>query len=109
MSMFINILERINMAKKRCKTCGRPVGEYSYGGRSWSTYFDQRVGSVSKDAWLQATSQFNSKYDEREKKVSWNVPQNNNAQGLFCRQMCAYVFMEQYNEELARLPSLVQV
>ena len=102
-------VERINMSKDRCKTCGRPVGEYSYGGRSWNTYFDQRVGSVSKDAWLQATSRFNSNYDEKSKKVSWNVPKNDNARGLFCRQMCAYVFMEQYNEELARLPSLVQI
>jgi hypothetical protein len=97
------------MSKDRCKTCGRPVGEYSYGGRSWNTYFDQRVGSVSKDAWLQATSRFNSDYDEKSKKVSWNVPKNDNARGLFCRQMCADVFMEQYNEELARLPSLVQI
>lgn len=102
-------VERINMSKDKCKTCGRPVGEYSYGGRSWNTYFDQRVGSVSKDAWLQATSRFNSNYDEKSKKVSWNVPKNDNARGLFCRQMCAYVFMEQYNEELARLPSLVQI
>ena len=98
-----------NMSKDRCKTCGRPVGEYSYGGRTCSTYFDQRVGNVSKDNWLQATSRFNSEYDERDKKVSWVVPQNIHARGLFCRQMCAYVFMEQYNDEIARLPSLVQV
>lgn len=97
------------MSKDRCKTCGRPVGEYSYGGKTWNTYFDQRVGNVSKDNWLRATSRFNPDYNKDTKKVSWNVPHNENARGLFCRQTCVYVFMEQYNDEIARLPNLVNV
>ena len=32
------------MEKRKCKTCGRTVGQYAYGGKTWHTVFDQRVG-----------------------------------------------------------------
>ena len=97
------------MEKRKCKTCGRTVGQYAYGGKTWHTVFDQRVGKISKDKWLQATSHFNSEYDENEKKVRWNMPPNPNAQELFCRQMCVDAYLEQFNETIARLPNLVNV
>ena len=97
------------MEKRKCKTCGRTVGQYAYGGKTWHTVFDQRVGKISKDKWLQATSHFNSEYDESEKKVRWNMPPNPNAQELFCRQMCVDAYLEQFNETIDRLPNLVSV
>ena len=97
------------MEKRKCKTCGRTVGQYAYGGDSWYRTFDQRVGKTSKDRWLQATSQFNSEYRDDEKKVYWTFPKNENAQGLFCRQMCVNSYLEQMNETIARLPNLVNV
>ena len=48
------------MSKRKCKTCGRPVGTYGYGEQRYPLEFTQRVGNVSKDKWLQATSQFGS-------------------------------------------------
>ena len=54
---------------RKCKTCGRTVGQYAYGGgNGWRTHYEQRVGKTSKDRWLQATSQFGSEYREDEKK-----------------------------------------
>ena len=97
------------MEKRRCKTCGRPVGQYGYGGDSWYRTFEQKVGKVSKDKWLQATSQFNPLYDEHDKKVRWTYPKNENAQALFCRQMCVDAYLEQFNEAIARLPNLINV
>ena len=97
------------MEKRKCKTCGSTLGEYHYGGKSWYRTFERRVGKISKDKWLQATSHFNSEYDESEKKVRWNMPPNPNAQELFCRQMCVDAYLEQMNETIARLPNLVNV
>jgi len=97
--------------KRKCKTCGRTVGQYAYGGGSsyYQTTYDQRVGKLAKDRWLQATSRFNSKYYEDEKKVKWQFPNNPNAQPLFCRQMCVDAYLEHFNETIARLPNLVNV
>jgi len=95
--------------KRKCKTCGRPVGQYAYGGDSWYRTFEQKVGKTSKDRWLQATSRFNSEYLEYDKKVRWTYPKNENAQGLFCRQMCMTVYLEQFNETIDRLPNLINV
>ena len=97
------------MEKRRCKTCGRPVGQYAYGGDSWYHTFDQKVGKTSKDRGLQATSQYNSEYREDEKKVYWTFPKNENAHGLFCRQMCVNAYLEYFNETIDRLPNLVSV
>jgi hypothetical protein len=97
------------MEKRKCKTCGRTVGQYGYGGNSWYRTFDQRVGKISKDKWLQATSRFNSEYDENDKKVRWTFGPNQNAQSLFCRQMCVDAYLEQFNETIDRLPNLVSV
>jgi len=96
--------------KRKCKTCGRTVGQYAYGGgNGWRTRYEQRVGKTSKDRWLQATSQFGSEYHESEKKVVWDFPNNPNSHGLFCRAMCMETYMEQMNETIARLPNLVSV
>ena len=95
--------------KRRCKTCGRPVGQYGYGGDSWYRTFDQKVGKTSKDRWLQATSRFNSEYREDEKKVVWDFPNNPNSHGLFCRAMCMEAYLEQMNETIDRLPNLINV
>jgi hypothetical protein len=95
--------------KRRCKTCGRPVGTYGYGEQRYAMEFYQKVGNVSKDKWLQATSQFNSTYDQGYKEVRWRFPANENSHGLFCRQMCMYAFIGQYHEQIASLPDLVQV
>jgi hypothetical protein len=95
--------------KRKCKTCGRPVGKYGYGGDSWYHTFEQKVGKVSKDKWLQATSQFNPLYNEHAKKIWWTYPKNENAQALFCRQMCVNTYLEQFNEAIARLPNLINV
>lgn len=97
------------MSNQKCKTCGRPVGKYGYGNQLYSEDFYQRVGNVSKDKWLQATSQFNSSYDDRYKEVRWTVPANENSRGLFCRQKCMFSFIGQYNEQIASLPDLIQV
>ncbi len=43
------------------------------------------------------------------KEVRWRFPANENSHGLFCRQMCMYAFIGQYNEQIASLPDLVQV
>ena len=94
--------------KRKCKTCGRTVGQYSYGGgNGWRRTFDQRVGKISKDRWLQATSQFNSEY--REDRVVWEFPNNPNSHALFCRTMCMETYLEQMNETIARLPNLINV
>ena len=97
--------------KRKCKTCGRTVGQYAYGnGPSYyQITYDQRVGKIAKDRWLQATSQFNSEYHEDEKKVKWQFPINQNARPLFCRQMCVDTFLEQFNETIDRLPNLIEV
>ena len=43
--------------KRKCKTCGRTVGQYAYGGgHGWRTHYEQRVGKIAKDRWLQANS-----------------------------------------------------
>ena len=97
------------MEKRKCKTCGSTLGKYDYGGKSWYRTFERRVGKISKDKWLQATSRFNSGYREDEKKVVWTIPNNRNAQGLFCRQMCVDAYLEQFNETIDRLPNLVNV
>jgi hypothetical protein len=97
------------MSKRKCKTCGRPVGTYGYGEQRYPLEFTQRVGNVSKDKWLQATSQFGSSYSQDYKEVRWRFPANENSHGLFCRQMCMYAFIGQYNEQIASLPDLVQV
>lgn len=96
--------------KRKCKTCGRTVGQYAYGGgHGWRTHYEQRVGKIAKDRWLQATSQFNSEYREDEKKVVWAFPSNSNAHALFCRTMCMETYMEQMNETIDRLPNLIVV
>ena len=97
------------MEKRKCKTCGNTLKEYNYGGKSWYRTFERRVGKISKDKWLQATGQFNSFYDENDKKVRWTFPENRNAQGLFCRQMCVDAYLEQFNETIDRLPNLVNI
>ena len=97
------------MSKRKCKTCGRPVGAYGYGEQQYPMEFYQKVGSVSKDKWLQATKQFGSTYSQDYKEVRWRFPANENSYALFCRQMCAYAFMGQYHEQIASLPDLVQV
>ena len=97
------------MEKRKCKTCGSTLGEYHYGGKSWYRTFERRVGKISKDKWLQATSRFNSEHDENDKKVRWTFPENRNAQDLFCRQMCVDAYLEQFNETIDRLPNLVSV
>jgi|TARA_R100001443_G_scaffold91649_1_gene98294 hypothetical protein len=95
--------------KRKCKTCGRTVGQYAYGGGKYSLTFEQRVGKTSKDRWLQATSRFNSEYREDEKKVVWDFPNNPNSHGLFCRAMCMEAYLEQMNETIDRLPNLINV
>mgnify|MGYP001360062190 CR=1 FL=1 len=99
------------MEKRKCKTCQRTVGQYGYGGgNGWRRTFDQRVGKISKDKWLQATSRFNSEYREDEKKVVWTIPPNNsNSHALFCRAMCMETYLEQFNETIDRLPNLVNI
>ena len=109
MNCVLNAVERINMSKRKCKTCGRPVGAYGYGEQQYPMEFYQKVGSVSKDKWLQATKQFGSTYSQDHKEVRWRFPANENSYALFCRQMCAYAFMGQYHEQIASLPDLVQV
>lgn len=95
--------------KRICKTCGRTVGQYAYGGDSWQRSYYQKVSRASKDKWLQATSHLNSEYIEREREVSFIFPRNENAQGLFCRAKCMETYMEQMNEVIDRLPNLVQI
>ena len=97
------------MSKRRCITRGRPVGSYGYGEQRYPSEFTQRVGNVSKDKWLQATRQFGSTYSQDYKEVRWRFPANENSQALFCRQMCMYTFIGQYNEQIASLPDLIQV
>ena len=97
------------MEKRKCKTCGSTLGEYAYGGKSWYRTFERRVGKISKDKWLRATSRFNSEYDENDKKVRWTFPENRNAQDLFCRKMCVDAYLEQFSETIDRLPNLVSV
>ena len=96
--------------KRKCKTCGRTVGQYAYGGGSgWRIHYEQRVGKIAKDRWLQATSQFNSEYREDEKKVVWEFPNNPNSHALFCRTRCVETYLEQMNETIDRLPNLIVV
>ena len=47
--------------------------------------------------------------DENDKKVRWTFEPNQNAQSLFCRQMCVDAYLEQFNETIDRLPNLVSV
>lgn len=95
--------------KRKCKTCGRTVGQWGYGGGTWRRTFDQRAGKIAKDRWIQATSQYNSEYREDEKKVIWTIPGNSNSHALFCRAMCMETYLEQFNEAIARLPNLIDV
>jgi hypothetical protein len=44
-----------------------------------------------------------------KKRLSGSFQLIQNAQPLFCRQMCVDTFLEQFNETIDRLPNLIEV